>query len=180
MRIKMKRHIIFMAIAIAAGAVFSCKDNSLEKQRMNELKKLDEFIRAHYTNAVPKPSGLYFFPEEEGIGDSIKINDRVQVFFTVMTLDSSLVDYTGRYEPSEVIVLHPSQLTSSAQVTEETLALHEALTYMKKGSKAVLVFNSALGFGQYGSYNVGGFRSIIMELEVYKVFPANPSVVETE
>jgi hypothetical protein len=97
-----------------------------------------------------------------------------------MTLDSSLVDYTGRYEPSEVIVLHPSQLTSSAQVTEETLALHEALTYMKKGSKAVLVFNSALGFGQYGSYNVGGFRSIIMELEVYKVFPANPSEEETE
>lgn len=64
-----------------------------------------------------------------------------------MTLDSSLVDYTGRYEPSEVVVLHPTQLTSSAKTTEETLALHEALTYMKKGSKAVLVFNSALGFG---------------------------------
>ena len=175
---KMKRYIIIMATAILAGTFFSCKDDSLEKQRQNELKRLDEFIRVHYTNAKPKPSGLYLFPQEEGIGDSIKISDKVQIFFTVMTLDSSLVDYTGRYEPSEVVVLHPTQLTSSAKTTEETLALHEALTYMKKGSKAVLVFNSALGFGQYGSYNVGGFRSIIMELEVFKVFPANPSEEE--
>ena len=75
----MKRNIIFMAIAIAAGAFFSCKDNSLEKQRQNELKKLDEFIRVHYTNAEPRPSGLYFFPQKEGVGDSIK-SATVQVF----------------------------------------------------------------------------------------------------
>lgn len=167
-----------MAIAIVAGAFFSCKDNSLEKQRQNELKKLDEFIRVHYTNAEPRPSGLYFFPQKEGVGDSIKIGDKVQVFFKVMTLDSSFVDQTGVYEPSEVVVQPPTTLSSSAETAEQTLALHEALTYMKKGSKALLIFNSALGYGQYGSYNVGGFRSIIMELEVYKVFPANPSSEE--
>lgn len=57
---KMKRYIIIMATAIIAGTFFSCKDDSLEKQRQNELKGLDEFIRVHYTNAKPKPSGLYF------------------------------------------------------------------------------------------------------------------------
>lgn len=169
----MKRILTGLFIVIIAATFFSCKENSLEKQRQNELKKLDEFIRAHYAEVERRPSGLYFIPLQEGTGDSIKMGDRVQVFHEVYTLDSIFVTGTGSYEPLELTqVLPPTELPSSATYVSETKALHEALTYMKKGSKALLIFDSQIGFGQYGSYGVGGFTPLMMEVEVYKVYPA--------
>ncbi|SHE38511.1 hypothetical protein SAMN05444274_101234 [Mariniphaga anaerophila] len=179
----MKRIITGLFFVAVAVAFFSCKENSLEKQRQNELKKLDEFIRAHYSKTPEleeKPSGLYFLPEEEGIGDSIKMGDRVQVFHTTYTLDSGYVASTGAYEPLDLIVLPPTQLSTSPSSVSELKALHEALTYMKKGSKALLIFDSNLGFGQYGTYGAGGFTSLMMEVEVYKVYPTQSPEQEKE
>jgi FKBP-type peptidyl-prolyl cis-trans isomerase len=171
----MKRIITLFILAVVAAGFFSCKENSLEKQRQNELKKLDEFIRVHYSN-VPelesKPSGLYFMRLEEGTGDSIKMGDQVQVFYEIQTLDSLNRIGTGNYEPIQLTVLPPTELPSTATNINELKAMHEALTYMKKDSKALLIFDSQLGFGQYGSYGFGGFTPLMMELEVYKVYPA--------
>jgi FKBP-type peptidyl-prolyl cis-trans isomerase len=169
----MRKHITAGLFLIAAAVTFfSCKDNSFEKQRKNELEKLNLFIRTHYAGMDPKPSGLYYIELEEGTGDSIKIGDRVQIFYDMWTLDSSRVASSGQYEPLELVVLHPSDLGYSATLPEDIRALHEALTYMKKNSKALLIFDSGLGFGQNGTYGIVGFTPLMMELEVYKVYHA--------
>lgn len=168
----MKRIVTGLLLAFLAVAFFSCKENDLEKQRENELKKLNEFIRNHYSDVDRRPSGLYYVELEEGSGDSIQIGDRVQVFYDLWTLDSTYVTGTGRYEPAEVTVFPPTQLSSSAQLAKNTLGLHEALTYMREGGKSRLIMPSELSFGQYGSYNLSGFTSLIMEVEVYKVYPS--------
>ncbi len=169
----MKRIITGLIIAFIAVAFFACKENDLEKQRENELKKLNEFIRNHYSDLERRPSGLYYISLEEGSGDSIQIGDRVQLFYDLWTLDSTYVTGTGRYEPVQVTVLPPSQLSSSASLAKNTLGLHEALTYMKEGGKSKLIMPSELAFGQYGSYGLPGFTSVIMEVEVHKVYPAD-------
>ena len=168
----MKRILTVLIFTVAGLAFFSCKENSLEKQRQNELKKLDEFIRAHYAEVDRKPSGLYYIELEEGTGDSIKMGDQVQVFYEIQTLDSLNRIGTGNYEPLQLTVLPPTELASTATYVNELKAMHEALTYMKKGSKALLIFDSQLGFGQYGSYGFTGFTPLMMEVEVYKVYPA--------
>lgn len=168
----MKRILKVITIVFFAAAFFSCKENSLEKQRENEIKKLNEFIKNHHPGKEPNPTGLYYFGQEEGTGDSIKTNDRVQIFYELWNLDSVNVRSSGRYEPLELVVLPPSQLSSSAQSVGQIRALHEALTYMKKGSKSLLIFDSALGFGQYGTTGIGAFTPLMMEVEVYKVYPA--------
>jgi hypothetical protein len=170
----MKQIITVFFAGILALGFFSCRENSLEKQRQNELKKLNEFMRAHYGGKDPRPSGLYYFQLEEGTGDSIKIGDRVQIFHEIMTLDSIVVRATGRYEPLEIFVSPPNQLGSSASSVNELRALHEALTYMKRGSKSLLIFDSSLGFGQFGASGIVGFTPLMMEVEVYKVYPAQP------
>ncbi len=168
----MKSIIPVFLVVIISSLFFSCKENSLEKQRQDELKKLNEFMRARYAGQEPKSSGLYYFVLEEGTGDSIRIGDRVQIFHETMTLDSGYIGHSGPYEALDLVVLHPNQLTSSAQSVSNLRGLHEALTYMKKGTKARLIFNSYLGFGQYGVPGiVPGFTSVIMEVEVYKHFP---------
>jgi FKBP-type peptidyl-prolyl cis-trans isomerase len=176
MKIKLKRLLPLFVLIFTSIFFFSCKENSLEKQRQNELKKLGEYMRAHYPGSSPKPSGLYFFEIEAGTGDSIKIGDRVQIFHETMRLDSGYITLTGPYEPLELIVYPANQLSSSASSISNIRALHEALTYMKKGSKALLIFDSQLGFGQMGVVGmVPSFTSVIMEVEVYKHFPQQPS-----
>lgn len=168
----MKRITGILSVLIIAVTAFSCKENSLERQRENELKKLNEFMRAHYAGKEPNPTGLYYFELEKGTGDSIKINDRVQIFYDLWTLDSTNVRTSGRYEPLELMVLPPTELSSSAKGVNQMRALHEALTYMQKGSKSLLIFDSALGFGQMGVGGVAPFTPLMMEVEVYKVYPA--------
>lgn len=171
----MKRLLTGLLLTFFTVAFFACKENDLEKQRENELKKLNEFIRTHYSDLERRPSGLYYIELEEGSGDSIQIGDRVQLFYDLWTLDSTYVTGTGRYEPVEITVFPPTQLSSSAQYGKNTLGLHEALTYMKEGGKSKLIMPSELAFGQYGSYGLPGFTSVIMEVEVYKVYPAEAS-----
>lgn len=168
----MKRIFNILAIIIIAAAFFSCKENSFEKQRRNELDRLNEFMRAHYAGKDPRPSGLFYFPVEEGTGDSIKIGDRVQIFYDIWSLDSVKLLSNGQFEPLELIVSPPSQLSSSTKSVTGLRSLNEALTYMKKDSKSLLIFDSALGFGQNGTTNVNGFTPLIMEVEVHKVYPA--------
>ena len=168
----MIRLVTAITLFLAVFAFFSCKENDLEKQRQNELKKLDEYIQNNYPDLEPTPSGLYYIELEEGTGDSIQIGDRVQLFYDMWTLDSVYIDGSGRYEPLEVIVLPPSELGSSATSAQNLLGLHEALTYMKDDAKARMILPSQLAFGQYGSYGVPGFTTLLMEVEIYKVYPA--------
>lgn len=158
----------------AAVAIFSCDDNSLEKQRKNELELLDAYLQENYPDAEPKLSGLYYIEEVKGTGDTIKAGDRVQIFYATWRLsDGELIDesngYTDgyRFEPLEFVVGRGSVISG----------LDEAMTYMQKGTIANLVIDSGLAYGQNGNYNgtppVGAFTSLLMRVEVYKVFPRN-------
>lgn len=168
----MKQLISALLILSLFTAITSCKEDSLEKQRENELKKLTEYIQTHHAGLERNPSGLYYIELEKGTGDTIRIGDRVQLFYDLWTLDSTLVGTSGNYEPLELVVYPPGSLSYSAESPGEVKALHEALTYMQQDSKSLLIFDSALGFGQYGTYGISGFTPLRMEVEVYKVYPA--------
>jgi len=167
----MKRILTGLTIILVAIAFFSCKDDDAEKQRQYELKKLRDYIQNNYPDLKPKSSGLYYIELEEGIGDSIKIGDKVQIFYDIWDLDTTWITGSGNFEPLELVVLPPTQLSYSAQDIDEMLGLHEALTYMKKGTRSLLIVPSELAFGQYGVSGINGFTSLRMEVEVYKVFP---------
>ena len=171
----MKNKIYIGVVTIVCIAIFSaCKKNDFEKLRKDELKKLEQFITNNYPTLNPTASGLFYIEQEKGIGDSIEIGDRVQIFYTIWSLDSIYIDGSGEYEPMELTVLPPTQLSSSATAVTQLKGLHEALTYMKKDSKSLLIMPSELAFGQTGSVTIGvpGFTTLLMEVEVYKVYPA--------
>ena len=166
----MKKYFPFLVLIAAIVFLTNCgKDNSLEKLRENELKRLDEFIQKNYPNVARKPSGLYYIEEEPGTGDTIQIGDRVQVYYATWTIDSVLIDESSgftvgqRYEPLEFIAGAEGSVIDG---------LNEAAMFMRKGTKAHLVIPSELAYGQNGSGSVGGFATLLMEVEVYKVYPS--------
>lgn len=178
----MKRLIIGLFVTSLTLTFFACKDdNSLEKLRANELSLLNDYIDKHHSGEKPKSSGLYYFEVLEGTGDSlIRQGDRVEIFYSIWELDSSLVYETRgyseghRYEPTELIVQSPNTLPDPNNLTSLTQlrGLNEALSYMKVGGVSNLIVNSQLAFGQNGNFGVGGFKTILMQVEVYKVYPA--------
>jgi FKBP-type peptidyl-prolyl cis-trans isomerase FkpA len=160
--------IFILASVVIAFSACNKSDNSLEKMRESELAMLDEFMRTNYPNEEPTPSGLYYIEQIEGHGDSlIRPGDRVQVFYATYTLDSILVDessgYTNghRFEPLEFVVGAGTTISG----------MEEGVTYMKLGGKATMVINSELAYGQNGTGSVGGFTTLFMEVEVFKVYP---------
>lgn len=172
---------IFHALAILTVlslAILSCnKDNSLQEMRDYELRLLDEFIADNYPNEEPTPSGLYYIEEIAGSGDTIKGGDRIQVFYATRVLeDSLLVDQSSgyvdghRFDPIEFVVGTGRMIPG----------LDEAATYMQEGTKAHLVIPSELAYGQNGSGLVGPFETLLMEVEVYKVYPIELPVPEEE
>ncbi len=163
----------FVTLLLAA-AFFSCKEDNLGKLRQRELEKLDTYIINNYPELEPKRSGLFFIEQQEGVGDSINVGDRVQIFYDIWTLDSVYIDGSGSYEPLQIDVQPASQLSASPTSVRNLKGLNEALTYMKKDSKALLILPSQLAFGQNGLIGGGvpGFTTLLMEVKVYKVYPA--------
>lgn len=157
-----------LAFLLLVTTIFACKENDFEKLRQRELEKLNEYVENNYPNETPKPSGLYFFQLQEGSGDSIKVGDRVQIFYSTWTVDSILVDETDgytnghRFEPYEFVVGNGTAIQG----------LEEAMTYLKKGGKADLILPSEIAYGQSGNVGVPGFTTLLMQVEVYKVFPS--------
>jgi FKBP-type peptidyl-prolyl cis-trans isomerase FkpA len=49
--------------------------------------------------------------------------------------------------------------------------LEEAVQYMKLNGKANLVLPSEVAYGQNGSGSIPGFTTLLMEVEIYKVYP---------
>jgi FKBP-type peptidyl-prolyl cis-trans isomerase len=169
----MKRFTNLVLVIVAALALFlSCnKDNDLGKLRAIELEKLEEFIQANYPNVEPKPSGLYYIEEVAGQGDTIKAGDKVQIFYSTWTIDSVLIDETSgyslghRFEPYEFIVSAGDAISG----------LEEGANYMRPGTICNLVIPSELAYGQNGTTGVAGFTTLLMQVEVYKVYPIEVS-----
>jgi FKBP-type peptidyl-prolyl cis-trans isomerase FkpA len=167
----MKQVFKVLFFTIVAIGIFSCgDDNSLEELRKNELALLDEYMLENYPGVEPKPSGLYYIEEVKGTGDTIKLGDQVQIYYATWLIDSTLIDETNgylkglRYEPFTVNVGSGTAIAG----------LEEALTYMQKGTVANLVINSELAYGQngntQGSPPVPGFTTLLMQVEVYKIY----------
>ncbi len=174
----MRKILSGLFIISGLALLFSCSDGiDYEKIRQEELANLQFYIDNVYPGAEPTASGLYYFNEEgTGHGDTIKLGDQVQIYYATWVLsvvgneiDSILVDQTSgyllghRYEPYSFV---PGTGTSIA-------GLEEGITYMQPGTRSHLVINSELAYGQNGSSSggIGLFKTILMEVEVYKVIP---------
>ncbi|MBN1821853.1 MAG: FKBP-type peptidyl-prolyl cis-trans isomerase, partial [Prolixibacteraceae bacterium] len=124
----------------------------------------------HNADLEPTLSGLYYIQVEEGVGDSIVVGDKVQVWYnTYLLSDTLLVDSNmddgHKYTPLEFLVNTPGNST----VVE---GLNEAVKYMKPNGKAFLIVPSEIAYGQDGTYGIPAFSTLLFDIEIYKVFKA--------
>ncbi len=156
----------FAVIILFSLAIASCNNYDQEKLRKQELELLDSYITKNKIKVTPSSTGLYYIEEKAGTGDSIKIGDRVQVWYSTYLIDSTLIDTNtkpGKYNPLEFYVT----TAGSSSVIE---GLNEGIKLMKKGGIGNLIIPSELAYGQNGTTGVAGFTTLLMTVEVYKVY----------
>jgi len=173
---RMKKVTLAVMLLSFAGFVFtSCDDNEdLEKLRERELELLSDYVsrynKEHNVELKPSASGLYYIEIGEGEGDTIRIGDKVQLWYnTYLLRDTSLVDSNmqggHKYNPLEFTVAMPDY----SSVVE---GLNEAVKYMKPGGKSFLIVPSQIAYGQDRSYGIPAFSTLLFDVEIYKVFRA--------
>jgi FKBP-type peptidyl-prolyl cis-trans isomerase len=161
--------------AVLGFGITACDDNEdYEKLRERELELLADYVsrynEEHNVELEPTASGLYYIEIEEGEGDTIKVGDKVQLWYnTYLLRDTSLIDSNmesgHKYNPMEFTVVLPDNST----VIE---GLNEAVKYMKPGGKSFLIVPSQIAYGQNGSYGIPAFATLLFDVEIYKVFRA--------
>ena len=137
-------------------------------KRMNAIAEMNAVEGASFLakngekeGVVTLESGLQYKVVEEGAGVSPVAADTVEVHYTGKLLDGTVFD-------SSVERGEPAKCPLSGVIK----GWSEGLTYAKEGGKIELYIPSNLGYGPRGYGNIPANSTLIFEVELLKVFPA--------
>jgi FKBP-type peptidyl-prolyl cis-trans isomerase len=134
-----------------------------EKLKNEEAGKIQAYVAANKITAVPSASGVYMINQVQGSGRPIVKGDFVKINLTVSSID-------GKKIFSTLDKNHP--ITFEFGKPFDTKGLDEAISQMKKGSKATILVPSSMGFGEKGKKDMSGqdiiapFSPIIYDVEL--------------
>ena len=128
---------------------------------MNELKRLNEYLKKNKIGNENLTDGIYFLPLKKGKGNIIEIGNTAVVHYKGCMLDSakSFDSTYGRKEPFEFKFGDDDQVIRGLEL---------AICQMKKGEKAKIIIPSQLAFGEGGSSTgiVPPFSTVVYEVEI--------------
>lgn len=120
-------------------------------------KTIQKFIAKSDTKFQKSESGLYYFIEEEGEGEFIKLTDQVTFAYEGKFLDGKVFD--GKFKHNPV----------TFSVTKLIEGWKEAMLYLKKGGKAKLIVPPYLGYGDYDLDAIPKHSILYFEMEIKDV-----------
>lgn len=140
-----------LGLIILLSATFhSCKKDSLEAMRQNEVDLLDKYVKDNNLAQYKDDSGIYFKDEVKGTGDTIKSGFKVMLQYNIFLIDSTKVlttedidGYTFEEDPFYVDV---SNTAVDSNPVQQIKGMHIGLKKMQVGGRAFMVIPSELAF----------------------------------
>jgi len=160
-------------IPIAALILLTgCPEVSDNQEREQEERFFELYLASRYPDETPRPSGLYFIEFTEGTGESPDEDDWVLINYVgTMIPEDEIFDTNlenvardNNFYGSEVLY-GPYKIQNSNLVEGVT----EGLQLMHAGGKAIMFFQSDLGYGTQQFGLVGPFQSLKFEIELLEV-----------
>jgi FKBP-type peptidyl-prolyl cis-trans isomerase FkpA len=136
--------------------LFSCGTYS-ESDKNSFDKKIKNFLSSKKEKYTKSESGLYYYIEEKGSGDAIKLTDKVSFMYEGRLLDGTVFDGQFKKRPT------------SYQVSALIQAWQEAMLYSKKGTKIHLVCPPQLGYGDYDLEAIPKNSILVFDMEIVEV-----------
>lgn len=147
----MKQILYILGLIVVVSGVFnSCKTNTLDALREDEVNAIDKYVKENNLTENKDISGLYFKDIEKGTGDSIKSGYKVMLYFKITLMDGTVVftteDSAGRNYEEFAFYVDVSNTIVDASYVQKIAGLHTGLKKMKIGGKALMVIPSELAF----------------------------------
>jgi FKBP-type peptidyl-prolyl cis-trans isomerase len=166
---------MFGLMLVLAGSLNSCKENSLDALREDEVNALDKYVSENKLTDKKDISGLYFNNLETGTGDSIKSGYKVMLYFNITLLDGTVIftteDSAGRNYEEFAFYVDVSNTIVDASPIQKIAGLHTGLKKMKVGGKALMVIPSELAFkavDNTATYGIPRFSTLLANVFVKK------------
>ncbi len=139
-------------------------ENSNKVKTLREEEDIKNFIKRRGWKAEKTGTGVYIVKYETGKSDDTLINpgDAVRVSFTVSLLDGTLCYSTEDTKKEQLeFVVEKADLESG---------LHEALTHLRKGDKAIILIPSHRAHGLLGDMEkIPALSTVIYDIQILDV-----------
>ena len=147
----MKQFLFFLGFAVVLSGVYtSCKENTLDVLRDNEIAALDKYVKDNNLTDAKDVSGIYFKDIVIGTGDTIKSGYKVLLYFKITLLDGKVIftteDEAGRNYEEFAFYVDVNNDIVNASYVQQIAGLHQGLKKMRIGGKAFMVIPSELAF----------------------------------
>ena len=149
--------LMFLAIGLILSLV-SCDPS--RKYEKAEKDSINNYLSDNFNKDFElKPSGLYYYEEVAGSGESPVAGDTVYVQYSGSFLDGTVFDTN----------IGKADFSFPIGVGFAIYGFDEGITYMKPGGKSLLLIPSKLGYGASGNYYISGYTPLLFEVTLTSI-----------
>ncbi|HLN75098.1 MAG TPA: FKBP-type peptidyl-prolyl cis-trans isomerase [Prolixibacteraceae bacterium] len=149
----MKQLLYILGLAfLLSGILYSCKKDSLEVMRDNEVATLQKYVKDHNLEDAKDSTGIYFkLLEPATNGAQITSGYKVMLLYKVTLIDDTTFvlgteDAYGHNYEEEAFYVDVPYTQSDASPLQKVAGMHLGLKKMHVGDKAFIVIPSELAF----------------------------------
>ena len=159
-------------IVMFSGIYSSCKENTLDALRDDEITALDKYVKDKSLTDLKDASGIYFKDSIPGTGDSIITSGyKLKLNFKITLLDGTVVftteDKYGHNYEEYTFYVDANDATINQAYVQQIAGLHTGLKKMKVGGRAFMVIPSELAFKAVDNSSIGVPRFSTLLVNVY-------------
>lgn len=168
----MKRFLYILgAIILFSGFYTSCKENTLDELRNDEVTALNKYVADKKLESFKDESGIYFKDSIDGTGDIITSGYKLKLNFKITLLDGTVVfttedKYGNNYE-AYTFYVDATDATITESYVQQIAGLHKGLKKMHIGGRAFMIIPSELAFKAVDNSSIGIPRFSTLLAKVY-------------
>ncbi len=141
------------------------REAMMEKHKAVEDSIIKKYLADNHVTAKPEADGMYILKDEKGKGKGIKEGDSVEIKYTAMLLDGTIVEQSDHGAGRTTYFI-------SYKKEPQLPGIDDALANMKEGESVKALFPSSLAFGkQQQGLLIEPYTPLVFDISVVKVKP---------
>lgn len=167
----MKQYLYILGLSIMLTGIYtSCKTDSLDTMREDEVVALDKYVKDKKLTDFKDESGIFFKDSILGTGDSIKSGYIVMIEYNITLLNGTIIPYLrtedeyGHNYESFPFYVDANDVTTNKQYVQQIAGMHKGLKKMRIGGRAFMVIPSELAFkavDNTGTFGIPRFSTLL-------------------